>query len=56
MNSNVLRNIEEGIEINWNVFNNLRYADGGVVITDSLKTLQILLDKLKTARLRMGLI
>jgi hypothetical protein len=41
-----LNEVEEGISINGTSLNNLRYADDTIVFADTIKGLQILIDKI----------
>lgn len=50
-----LNEIEEGISINGTRLNNLRYADDTIVFTDSIKGLQLLMDRIIEASMRYGL-
>ena len=54
----ILRNIEEcpGLKVNGENINNIRYADDTVLIADSEKNLQLLLDTVVTESERKGLL
>lgn len=50
-----LKDTEDGIKINGQVVNNLRYADDTVIIADSQEALQRLIDKINNEGERLGL-
>ena len=50
-----LENIEDGVVINGEIINNLRYADDTVLIADTAEGLQRLIDRVETACNRYGM-
>lgn len=51
----VLSNIEDGVVINGEIINNLRYADDTVIIADTAEGLQKLIDRVGTACNKYGM-
>ena len=47
--------IDKGVKINGKYINNIRYADVTVLIADSTKALQLILDRVNEAGIRYGL-
>jgi len=49
------RDTEDGIKVNGQVVNNLRYADDTVILVESQEALQRLIDRINTEGERLGL-